>query len=163
MEGCIIEPNYPEPRLIEDARRQSYDRIMDLRKTSLELQGHYGKWLTSSLLLIHGATIGFISHNERLSSLLIPDVFYIAVAGLILALLCGFVTWINWGLNFRVFDTVHPAMVFDDKHWPKLHENPHNRWVALTFWLSLVAGIASLGCTVWGAILAARLLATTVA
>ena len=144
--------------LIATSRRDTYERLMDVRKLALDLQGHYGKWLISSLLLIHGATIGFISQSDRLSEKLIPEVFSVAVVGLILALLCGFITWINWGLNYRVHDSVHPAMVIDDDFWPKMHEHKLNGWINITYWLSLLVGFASVGCMIYGSIAAARLL-----
>lgn len=144
--------------LIAASRRDTYERLMDHRKSALELQGHYGKWLVSSLLLIHGATIGFISQSDRLSEKLMPGVFTVAVAGLIFALVCGFITWLNWGLNFRVFDSVNPAMVLDDDYWPDLSKHPTNKWINASFWGSLGFGFLSVFCIILGAYLAAATL-----
>ena len=144
--------------LIDASRRDVYESLMEARKTALDLQGHYGKWLVSSLLLIHGAAIGFIAQSDRLSQKLIPDVFAIAVVGLILALLCGFSTWINWGLSYIIHNSVHPMMVLDDDYWPKFHEHKASPWMTCTFWLSIVTGIASVLCIIYGSYEAAGLL-----
>jgi hypothetical protein len=124
------------------AREEAYRGLQDSKGRAFDLQGQYGRWLISTLLLIHGVGIGFIAKDPRLASLLIPWIFSEMVAGLLLALLCGFITWINWSLHAVQYESVNPAMIYDDEVWPKFDE-PRGKWISLTFWLSLVAGVAS--------------------
>jgi hypothetical protein len=134
-----------------DYSHEHYSRMMDVRKTSLEMQGHYGKWLVSTLLLIHGAAIGFIANSDRLSRILIPDTLYIFVSGLVLALICGFITWLNWSFNFVLYETVDPDMRTDVKSWPDFTTHWAHKWVRITFFAPIVFGILSVVFLIWGA------------
>lgn len=132
-------------RLIYEDHQKSKDRAM-------QLNGDYGKWLTASLLLVHGAAVAFLAQNERLATAVLPSVFWWHVTGLLLAFLCGFLVWANWSFHARIYDAVHPGMIYDDGHWPKFDVGT-NRWITWTHWTGIVAGILSALCILGSAIL----------
>lgn len=144
---------------IKVAKRLVYDQICEFRKSALELQGQYGKWLISSLLLANGAAIGYIAGNETLSAKLIPVVFYWPVVGLFLALASGFSAWMNLGLLFDMHYEVNPRMLFDDKAWPDHKSDPRNKWVEVTRWSAVLLGIASAACIVIATVITADVMA----
>lgn len=142
-------------------RELSYAQLREGARNAAMLQGQYGRWLISSLLIIHGAAIGFIAHSDSLSGLLIPWPFGWLVIGLVLALACGFVTWINWSLHMALYEDVWPQMITDSSSWPDFEKSPQTRWIAITFWLSPALGIISVLAMIVTAIAAACKLAGT--
>ena len=73
--------------------------LFRIRDAALRTQMEYGRWLVSTLVLLHsGALAGLLFKAEALR----PDylvLFWIFLAGILFALSSGFATWLNatWG------------------------------------------------------------------
>lgn len=137
-----------------EARRLLLAHTRERARIAGEFQGQYGKWLVASLLLVHGAVFGFLATNEAMSLTYLPHVFWWPVAGLVLAMGCGFLSWINWGLHLAVelsadVNTMHDT----DREWPQRDERAQ-RWVKPTFQLAILCGAGSALCVVGSALTA---------
>lgn len=137
-----------------EARRLILAHSRDRARISGEFQGQYGKWLVASLLLVHGAVFGFLATNDEMSRAYLPHIFWWPIAGLLLALACGFLTWLNWGLHLNNELAVDVHTMHDlDREWPQ--PNPHiERWIAPIFVAAVISGVASALCIVGGAVVA---------
>ncbi len=133
--------------------RLYYERRIEHSRTAMQLQGDYGKWLVASLLLTHGGAFVFLAQGEEFGQRILAAIHWWLVAGLFLALITGFVTWLNWSLHWRVFDeTTSPDMIYDTERWPKDHKL--DPWIDRTFYGAIVFGLLSAGC-IFGAAIAA--------
>ncbi|ATU91998.1 hypothetical protein [Phyllobacterium zundukense] len=135
------------------ARELRYQQYQEAKKVTFQLQGDYGKWLIATLILIHGGALAFIASNERLSMLLLPSTFWCSIGGVLTALLCGFVTWINWSLHYAFYERVDPAMLHSGNGWPD-YDHPSNKWITITFWAGIGFGLISAFCLLGGSYLA---------
>lgn len=136
-----------------EVRRLVYDDLVARRRHALQLNADHGKWLVTSLFLVHGATLIFLGQSERLSQAVLPTVYWWVIIGLLSALACGFATWINWTLHASVYDEVQPTMIIDDGKWPKFSGSDH-KWINPTMWISVGLGMISALC-IFGAAVAA--------
>jgi hypothetical protein len=128
----------------EDHRRAAAEYFRLLRDLTFEyarLQGDYGKWLIASLLLIHGGALYSIGTAPRFESIVGSWAAWHFVAGLIFALLCGFVTWLNWNLNFQCLLRFNRVDALVSLQWPA--EISGSRWINRTFWAAIVLGFVS--------------------
>lgn len=137
-----------------EARRLILSHSRERARIAGEFQGQYGKWLVASLLLVHGAVFGFLATNESMSQTYLPHVFWWPVSGLVLAMGCGFLTWINWGLHLSVELSVDVNAMHDlGRDWPQ--RNPAiERWIKPTFRGAVICGAGSALCIVGGAVTA---------
>ncbi|RIK83361.1 MAG: hypothetical protein DCC69_14380 [Hyphomicrobiales bacterium] len=139
---------------ILEARRLILAHSRERARIAGEFQGQYGKWLIASLLLVHGAAFGFLATSEEMSRAYLPHVFWWPVAGLVLALACGFLTWVNWGLHLNAELCVDAGTLHDlDRDWPDV-DRRIVRWVKPTFRLAVLSGAGSALCILGGAITA---------
>lgn len=137
-----------------EARRLILSHLRERARIAGEFQGQYGKWLVASLLLVHGAIFGFLATNEQMSQLYLPHVYWWPVAGLILAMGCGFLTWVNWGLHLSHNLSADVNTMHDlEREWPA-YDPKVERWIGPTFWLSVACGAGSALCIVGSAITA---------
>jgi hypothetical protein len=107
-----------------------------MRRLSYAAQADYGKWLISSIFLMHGAAIGGLAFKAGATGA--PT--YLAailwfVGGLVLALASGFSAWRNFSLAAQQYDGwAKRAMLFDAK-WPT--EATHSRAIKVTMGLGI--------------------------
>lgn len=134
-----------------DVRRLIFEDHQKSKDRAMQLNGDYGKWLIASLLLVHGAAIAFLAQSERLSQVVLPHVFWWHIFGLLAALTCGFLVWINWSLHAKIYDGVHPGMIYRDDHWPNF-DSSTNSWITRTHWTAIGVGIVSAICILGSAI-----------
>ncbi len=142
-----------------EVRKLTYEDYQKSKRHAFQLNADYGRWLIASLLLVHGASIVFLTQNDRLSSAVLPSVFWWHVTGLLLAFLCGFLVWANWSFHARIYEAVNPGMIYDDAHWPKFDDGT-NRWINRTHWSGVAAGIFSALCILGSALTAYCLMRT---
>lgn len=129
-----------------EARRLLYHEYQESKRAAFQLQGDYGRWLIASLLLVHGGGVLFLVQNERLSETVVLAIFWWPITGLMLALFCGFSTWINWSLHAGLYaSSINPSMIYSDEAWPKFNDNT-NAWIGRTHWLSITTGLCSALC-----------------
>jgi len=133
-----------------------YNDLKEFQRTSFSVFAEYGKWLISSLVLIHsGALFGLFSFLDTLASN--PAALgaykfpiWCFVAGLFLALVCGFLAWINWGMHFANAQAEARAdMLWDPDRW--VGKPIYVRSLDVTYIGSIVAGVASALCILFGA------------
>lgn len=136
-----------------EARKLQYQQHQEDMRAAFQLQGDYGKWLVASLLLIHGVSIWFLAESQELARTILPAVFWWHVIGLLLALTCGFVAWINWSLHTVLYAPLDPGMILDTRNWPQADPKKTDQ-ITLTYRLSLVTGVASAICILGAAIVA---------
>jgi hypothetical protein len=140
-----------------EVRKLTYEDLQKSKRHAFQLNADYGRWLIASLLLVHGAAVAFLAQNERLATTVLPSVFWWHVAGLILALLCGFLVWANWSFHASIYEAVTPSMIYDDEHWPKFDDGT-GRWITWTHWSGIVAGVLSALCILASALAAYQLM-----
>ena len=134
-----------------EVRRLIYEHEKKAEFHAMQLNAEYGKWLIASLLLLHGAALAFLAQNDRLAAEVLPHVFWWFVIGLLAALVCGFMVWINWTLHAVVHGTATAHMIYDDAYWPKFEGKAYD-WIAPTHWLAIGFGLVSAGCLLGAAI-----------
>ena len=134
----------------EKAAELVYEANREMHKFSIEMQGHYGKWLISSLLFLHGAAIGGLLSKWAKDS---PPPFLNAlwwfVIGIILALAAGFAAW--WNFTFlaqRYWEWADFRMLNDRAFWPKAEQS---RAIDGTLWCAVICGVLSVVCLFAGA------------
>lgn len=114
------------------------------------VQADYGKWLIATLSLIHSGALyalatSKVDHAQK-------DAFVPFLVGLLLALTCGLLTWINYNLQASTYMRwADPRMLANDDHWPR---QPAAKGIDFTMWGGIIAGIASALCIAWGALTA---------
>ncbi|MFZ5736057.1 MAG: hypothetical protein ACOY6K_04140 [Pseudomonadota bacterium] len=140
------------------AEHQDYERAAEaLLKKMLEMHGRaisaqidYGKWLISSLLLMHSSAIAgliFKAGNNGAPPYLYATGWF--VFGILLALASGFSAWWNFTFAARQYDHwSNPNMLIDRTKWPSYQLAPG---IASTLWTSVVCGIGSVFCIPAGA------------
>ncbi len=115
-----------------------------------QLQNDYGKWLITSLTAVHAGALFAIGTNQGFKPYFGSGVLWWFVVGLMLALFCGFTTWINWQCNARVAASfARPDFLLTEENddWPK----PSWFWVKVTYWASIGFGLISVACIPFGA------------
>lgn len=134
-----------------EAAKLAYDNVLEMRKLAFTAQADYGKWLISSIFLMHGAAIGGLAFKGGAGApayLLAVGWF---VAGLVLALASGFSTWVNFNLAAKQYHLwAKPAMISDPAQWPT--KSSHGTGVRLSMWLAIIFGFLSVATLVAGAV-----------
>jgi len=139
----------PEPIRTPDAVRIALFRDWkESQRATFAVAAEYGKWLTASLLLIHGgALVGLFSVLNSLADK--PELIagyrwpaWSFIAGLIFALLAGFCTWLNWSMHSDNYNAqANYAMLTNPEAW--LLPAKYSRGILITYWGSILAGWAS--------------------
>jgi hypothetical protein len=74
------------------------------------------------------------------------------VVGIVLTLLAGLATWVNWALSaVMYFGWMNPDMLVDKAFWPKTPGKRLSFWLPVTFYLPILLGIPAALCIPWGA------------
>ena len=127
-----------------------YEHNTEMHEFCIERQAEYGKWLTSSLFIMHGAAISGLLFKAPHGA---PPVYLFAVwwfvIGLVLALASGFSAW--WNFTFLADQYNRWAdhrMLTDRARWP---EPVPSRAIDATLWIAVVTGVLSVGCLLGGA------------
>ena len=128
-----------------------------------ETQAGYGRWIIGSLLVIHGAAIGYGAGQETLRVAmsakfwLFPSGgFVFAIIGLLCALISGMGAWLNWGASATELDyAARTALIQGDVH-PDLNglieSNMAKRGANLSI-LMVICSTAMIGLTAIAVIL----------
>ena len=135
-----------------EVAKLTYDALLEMRRLSFGAQADYGKWLISSIFLMHGSAIGGLAFKAAATGA--PP--YLAailwfVAGLVLALASGFSAWCNFSSGAaQYYMWARPAMLFDRTAWPS--DPRHACAIKITRWLSIIFGFGSVLVLVIGSI-----------
>jgi hypothetical protein len=141
------------------SNNEAYGQIAEaMLKKMMEARGHsfiaqidYGKWLISSLFLMHGSAIAGLAFKAS-GPTAPPYLFAVSwfVAGIVLALGAGFAAWWNFSFATRQYDDwANPNMLINPANWPS---TPTVRGVEATKWISIACGLLSVACLVAGAV-----------
>jgi hypothetical protein len=136
----------------KELAKLTYDSLLEMRRLSFGAQADYGKWLISSIFLMHGSAIGGLAFKA--AAIGAPP--YLAailwfVFGLVLALAAGFLAWLNFSLGADQYDSwAKPAMLFDRTQWPT--STQHSFGITLTMRLAIIAGVSSVLLLLIGAV-----------
>jgi hypothetical protein len=138
---------------MDDAKRYEvtaaavYEGILYAEREASNIAAGYGKWLVASLLLINGGAlfglmnfVGSLAEHERWRQ--IENVAFVGwffLAGLVLALGCGFSAWVNWSAISAAWGELRkPGMLHDREQWPK--SGGSSGAISLTYWLAIILG-----------------------
>lgn len=73
-----------------EVRKLVYEKLTEEHRAVFALTNEYGKWLTASLLLLHGGTFAYLVKVDTGAPVTpVSPVAIWSVAGLCMALLCG--------------------------------------------------------------------------
>jgi hypothetical protein len=88
----------------KETAKLAYESLLEMRRLSYAAQADYGKWLISSIFLMHGAAIGGLAFKAGATGAptYLSAVMWF-VAGLVLALASGFATWCNFTLAAKEY------------------------------------------------------------
>lgn len=139
--------NEPDPQIELRTRELVFQQYENEKSRTFELQGQYGRWLISTLVLAHGAAIGFVAQSERLSAKLLPEIGYWSLGGFVLALLCGFSAWANWGYHSNFHPNWDIREIILNGKIPSFNDQINER-IRVTHVASLTFGLASAGCLI---------------
>lgn len=130
--------------------------LKETQRATFSVFADYGKWLISSLVLIHsGALFGLFSFLDTiaqnpaaLQNYKLP--IWSFVVGLFLGLTSGFFAWVNWGMHSaNAADQADMEMLWNPDKW--VGEKRFERGLDVTNVLAIAAGIASGVCILVGA------------
>jgi hypothetical protein len=127
----------------------AFKKMIDMRAQSFSMAADYGKWLISSLFLMHGSAIaGLIFKGGAGAPPYLTAIVWF-IAGIVLALGSGFSAWWNFSLAAHQYDTwANPNMLTDVKHWP----GPARvRGVQATLYIAVACGVFSVLSLIAGA------------
>ncbi|MEH2517659.1 hypothetical protein V1279_003232 [Bradyrhizobium sp. AZCC 1610] len=136
----------------KEVAKLTYDALLEMRRLSFGAQADYGKWLISSIFLMHGSAIGGLAFKAAATGA--PP--YLAamlwfVVGLVLALASGFSAWWNFSLGAAQYDMwARPLMLFDRAAWPSTAR--HAGAITFTKRLAITFGVGSVLVLVIGSI-----------
>jgi hypothetical protein len=135
----------------KETARLTYDSLLEMRRLSFAAQADYGKWLISSIFLMHGAAIGGLAFKGATGAPTYLAAVGWFVAGLVLALASGFSTWVNFHFGAKQYDLwAKPSMISDHTQWPTIAT--HGRAIRVTMWLAIIFGFCSVACLVAGSV-----------
>lgn len=135
-------------RIVAEA---AFKQLEDMRSKAFMMQADYGKWLISSLFLMHGSAIAGLMFKSG-GATAPPYLFAVAwfVAGLVLALGAGFAAWWNFTFALKHYQIwSKPNMLTNREHWP---QKASSKAVTVTLWVAVACGLLSVVCLVGGAI-----------
>lgn len=135
-----------------------YRELQDYAEFARRLQSEYGKWLITTLWLVHaGAIAGLIFKNSSPNAPPYLPAIWAFVAGLVLALATGFCAWINFSLiEASLRKMADHRMLRWRKYWPS-PTVPYKCAINGSLTLAVVFGILSVACVPIGAVLVACL------
>jgi len=136
----------------KETAKLAYDGLLEMRRLSFAAQADYGKWLISSIFLMHGSAIAGLAFRATATGAppYLKAILWF-VLGLVLALAAGFCAWCNFSLAAKQYDKwARPSMVVDRTAWPT--ELAYSSGIKWTMRLAILCGIGSVGTLVWGAL-----------
>lgn len=128
-----------------------------------ETQAGYGRWIIGSLLIIHGAAIGYGAGHESLRVAMSAKFwlfptggFVFAVIGLLCALISGMGAWLNWGASATELDFAARTALIQGEVHPDLNgliESKRANWGGNLSILMVICSTVMIGFTAIAVIL----------
>jgi hypothetical protein len=127
-----------------------YEHMRKMQQLCLSVMSDYGKWLVTSLLILHSGAIAALVYKNVPGSPLAGAVVAPFAIGVVLSLITGFVSWVNFALNAEKFESwADHRMLTNDDFWPG---DPRKLGTQLTMYGAILVGVASAACWVWGVV-----------
>jgi hypothetical protein len=130
----------------------SYQLFLELLRSARSAQIEYGRWLINTLWLMHsGAIVGllFKAHVGEHPPPYSGALFWF-VAGIVWAFVAAFAAWWNFTFAAILFQRWVNVWIHHESPDRSIEKPGKGMWV--TMWISIVGGIASLGCLVIGSV-----------
>lgn len=128
-----------------------YHDLKESQRSTFQIAADYGKWLITSLVLIHGGALfglfsfldGLAGKPDALQSYVFP--VWAFVSGLLLAFLAGFFVWLNWSMHSENYDRqARYDMLWDSDIW--VGDRYWDKGITVTYWLPIIFGVLSATC-----------------
>lgn len=139
--------------MTDEAYRQSakvvYESLKRQSEFMRQMQAEYGKWIVSSILVLHSGAIGGLLYKFDLIKGSAGSLWWFVI-GIALAIGTGFVAWLNFTFaDESAHKMADHRMLNDPNYWPK--EVPLLCGIKATLWGAVVLGWASVACLIGGA------------
>lgn len=133
-----------------------YKDYKEMQRATFDVAAQWGRWLLASLLLIHGGALfglfTFLSEladNPSALSQYQATVWWF-VAGIMLTLFAGMLTWMNWSMHSDDYDNLaNAAMLWDPEEW--IGKPAHTWGLNITYYAAIALGLLSAACIAGGA------------
>lgn len=109
------------------------------------------KWILASLILINGGPFLLLSKDIKNYAVALQAAAGWFVAGLALAVLCGFLAWLNTGMREAVGGYTVKRLIADNGATPGRAEIVSGRVVAVSYLFSILTGFGALATFLIGA------------
>lgn len=121
---------------------------LDQERFHSQVASEHGKWLLASLLLVNGGgLLGLFSIAEKEALAPLNAAAAVLVAGLVLGLLTGFLTWLNWLLLASSYEQIsNTRILVVEQEWFKDVRKSTRLGIKLALWSSMIAGFGSALC-----------------
>jgi hypothetical protein len=113
-------------------------------------QNELAKWLLASLILVNGGGLVLLANSKEAARLHdVPPAF---IVGIVAAVLCGFLAWLNASVRDVHYDAYAQPESLKSGEVVKPPLSDRREWqIIWTYRLSIAAGLSSIGAFVWGA------------
>ncbi len=142
--GTDLSASPPKPTTdpASDYRLQAaryFDALREDATFAKTMMGDYGKWMLATLAAVHVGGIYLVNSMTAVEMNGKIEAMWWLLAGLLLNLAAGLVTYANWNLLAQYTPKI--GMLVNEEHWPKSW--PLNGWVNVTMWGAILLGVAS--------------------
>lgn len=135
----------------KEVAKLTYDSLLEMRRLSFAAQAEYGKWLISSIFLMHGSAIGGLAFKAATGAPPYLAAMLWFVVGMIFALGSGFAAWWNFSFASAQYESwAQPGMLFDRSKWPS--DVTKAGGMKMTRRLSIACGVLSVVMLFGGAL-----------
>jgi hypothetical protein len=142
----------PDERYCRDAK-VVFDQNTKMADKSFDAATTYGKWLVTSILALNTTGLGAVLYRASTGGPGYAVTAFWFLAGIVLALLLGLFSWVNFDQNYREFDRrADYRMLRDRNFWPAGSDFSHIGFTygcAIAFGVLSVAAFAAGGLHVW--------------
>lgn len=136
-----------------ETARAYFDYYTAEQRAAQQQQVDIGKWILGSLILVNGGAITLLAQAAEHGSGALKAAGGHFVIGIICALFCGFVAWLNAGVRDAYLDELaKPEMLTSSnlEDWPK-ESSQRVVQIRITFGASVFFGFLSAAMFGWGA------------
>jgi hypothetical protein len=149
---AVTTSDQPPADTYKETAKLTYENLLEMRRLAFTAQADHGKWLISSIFLMHGAAIGGLAFKAGTSG---APTYLNAISwfvlGLTFALASGFSTWCNFSLAAEQYhEWAKPNMIVNRAYWPS--DTARDFRIKLTKWLAIIFGFCSVFCLIAGAV-----------
>lgn len=136
--------------LDREVAKARYEFHLSEPQAAQRYQNELAKWLLASLVLANGGALVLLANSKDADRLHHAAPAF--VIGIVTAILCGFMAWLNAGVRDMHYDAYAQPDSLKTGEVIKPELSDRRDWqITWTYRLSIAAGICSLGGFAWGA------------